>query len=259
MNVPLDIAHDTDSKKSSIFHPSNCIDNNLADSSISEELSPVIQSLAEQFFEAKKRVTSQLETICKEKEKSWLHQTRILRNEITQLTVRLHKEEENKGQLQHRLISQNEKLIRNYRLKILPRIGGKSIMMAWRQYVTSKKRIKRLEHRANKKIRLHVKKKYFLRWTRFNVINLKKRNEMKLETITKEIISRYETELQNIRGNLLEAQEEIAEDHTTRQNLENKMRRTLLQGMTAMNMQTLNIFNEASNIDKSHNSTDGNE
>jgi len=43
---------------------------------------------------------------------------------------------------------------------------------------------------------------------------------------------------------LTKAHQEIARSQVEKQAIEEKMRRTLLQGMTAMNMETLQLFNE---------------
>ena len=46
-----------------------------------------------------------------------------------------------------------------------------------------------------------------------------------------------------------EAHVEIARGHVQRQQLEEKMRRTFLKGMTAMNMEALELFNKAAQND----------
>ena len=73
----------------------------------------------------------------------------------------------------------------------------------------------------------------------------------KLETVTREIITRYESELEKLRKGLKDAHVEIARGHVQRQQLEEKMRRTFLKGMTAMNMEALELFNKAAQHDAS--------
>ena len=73
----------------------------------------------------------------------------------------------------------------------------------------------------------------------------------KLETVTREIITRYENELEKLRTGMKEAHVEIARGHVQRQQLEEKMRRTFLKGMTAMNMEALELFNKAAQNDAS--------
>ena len=45
------------------------------------------------------------------------------------------------------------------------------------------------------------------------------------------------------RSELLAAQDEVARGNILRQQLEERMRRTILQGMTAMNIETMSLFN----------------
>tara|TARA_B110000305_G_scaffold89912_1_gene101401 strand:- start:892 stop:1221 length:330 start_codon:yes stop_codon:yes gene_type:complete len=79
----------------------------------------------------------------------------------------------------------------------------------------------------------------------------------KLETVTREIITRYENELEKLRSGLKDAHVEIARGHVQRQQLEEKMRRTFLKGMTAMNMEALELFNKAAQNDQSFMSASG--
>jgi centrosomal protein POC5 len=76
-------------------------------------------------------------------------------------------------------------------------------------------------------------------------------HDAKLETVTREIITRYEAELEKLRSGIKAAHEEIARGHVQRQQLEEKMRRTFLKGMTAMNMEALELFNKAAQSDAS--------
>ena len=54
-----------------------------------------------------------------------------------------------------------------------------------------------------------------------------------------------------LRVGIRAAHEEIARGHVQRQQLEEKMRRTFLKGMTAMNMEALELFNKAAQSDAS--------
>lgn len=71
-------------------------------------------------------------------------------------------------------------------------------------------------------------------------------NTTKLEIIIKEIIKRYEDKLERMRYKLTQTEEEIAICNQNRRQMEERMRHTLLQGMTAMNMDTIHLFNDVS-------------
>ena len=71
-------------------------------------------------------------------------------------------------------------------------------------------------------------------------------NKTKLEIIIKEIIKRYEDKLERMRYKLTQTEEEIAICNQNRRQMEERMRHTLLQGMTAMNMDTIHLFNDVS-------------
>ena len=91
------------------------------------------------------------------------------------------------------------------------------------------------------------------------------RQKEKMTGITKEIVTRYEIELEKVwsfyqdikyhlslssndklRITLANTQEEIAHEHKKRQYIEEKIRKTFLQGMTTMSLETMQLFNHAS-------------
>ena len=89
--------------------------------------------------------------------------------------------------------------------------------------------------------------KYFTRWTKFflKAVQAKRKeiNESRLHAITTEIISRYETEIDQLRSELHEHTKLLQREKISRQQLEDNMRRTLMQGMTAMNVGALYSLN----------------
>lgn len=66
----------------------------------------------------------------------------------------------------------------------------------------------------------------------------------KLKVILKEVISRYEMELQRLQIELGEARSEIDRGVAERTKLEENTKRLLLRGMMAMNVDALTLFSE---------------
>jgi len=66
----------------------------------------------------------------------------------------------------------------------------------------------------------------------------------KLKVILKEVISRYEMELQRLQIELGEARAEINRGVAERTRLEENAKRLLLRGMMAMNVDALKLFSE---------------
>ncbi|CAM9188086.1 unnamed protein product [Ectocarpus sp. 4 AP-2014] len=74
----------------------------------------------------------------------------------------------------------------------------------------------------------------------------RKEADLKLHAISKEIIGRYETELSSTRAALDDAISQIALEKARQREMEEGMRRTLLRGMSAMNMEAMRLMTEAS-------------
>eukprot|EP00752_Nemacystus_decipiens_P003810 g3506.t1 len=73
----------------------------------------------------------------------------------------------------------------------------------------------------------------------------RKAADQKLHAISKEIIGRYEAELSSTRAALDEAINQIAVEKARQREMEEGMRRTLLRGMSAMNMEAMRLMTEA--------------
>ncbi|CAM9175074.1 unnamed protein product [Ectocarpus fasciculatus] len=73
----------------------------------------------------------------------------------------------------------------------------------------------------------------------------RKEADLKLHAISKEIIGRYETELSSTRAALDDAISQIALEKARQREMEEGMRRTLLRGMSAMNMEAMRLMTEA--------------
>ena len=82
----------------------------------------------------------------------------------------------------------------------------------------------------------------------------KEAHARKIEIFTTEIIKRYEEKLELMRIKLAQSEKEIVICNQNRRKAEERMRQTLLQGMTAMNMDTIHIFNDTSTNDNQINS-----
>ncbi|CAM9811510.1 unnamed protein product [Scytosiphon promiscuus] len=74
----------------------------------------------------------------------------------------------------------------------------------------------------------------------------RKAADLKLHAISKEIVGRYEAELSRTRAALDEAMSQIALEKARQREMEEGMRRTLLRGMSAMNMEAMRLMTEAS-------------
>ena len=134
-----------------------------------------------------------------------------------------------------------------------------NIIKKWHSYAKEKKGEKKTDNIAMLWCKKHKTQKMFQAWVHHTIDSKKERtgemHDAKLETVTREIITRYESELEKLRVNLKEAHQEIARGHVQRNQLEEKMRRTFLKGMTAMNMEALQLFNQAAvNNEKSFSS-----
>lgn len=112
----------------------------------------------------------------------------------------------------------------------------------WIQYSRKIKHNHKLNTISIRHYNQRTVRSYFKGWKYFV---FQQTHEQKIETLVKNVISRYETELKDTRSQLCEAKKEIARCHFQRQNLEEKMRLTLLQGMTNMNTRALELFNES--------------
>eukprot|EP00904_Undaria_pinnatifida_P003039 jgi/Undpi1/12736/HiC_scaffold_6.g02404.m1 len=73
----------------------------------------------------------------------------------------------------------------------------------------------------------------------------KKAADQKLHAITKEIIGRYEAELSSTRAALNDANKQIVLEKARQREMEEGMRRTLLRGMSAMQLEAMNLMTEA--------------
>mmetsp|Transcript_86904 Transcript_86904/g.168329 ORF Transcript_86904/g.168329 Transcript_86904/m.168329 type:complete len:339 (+) Transcript_86904:3-1019(+) len=72
-----------------------------------------------------------------------------------------------------------------------------------------------------------------------------------MKKTAEEIVKRYDNRIQTLESQLAAAQIEVVEGHRRRQHLEDELRRTLLKGINAMNLQALNIFQNAADVDSS--------
>ena len=216
---------------------------------LTEGLAPVIQILKERYTKTRDETALRLKKTCNEQEKERQKDVTKLREEITRLTLRLHAEEERSIRQNVRLASRNEKIAHNHKMKNVPKIHGKHVMAIWRQFAAKKKICDKNLKIFMLKSRTKIKRNCFSQWCRFHLNGIKKKGDAKLNAITREIISRYESELVQLRSELMSAHEEINRGKALRQQLEDRMRRTLLQGMTAMNMETLTLFNEVAKSD----------
>ena len=132
-------------------------------------------------------------------------------------------------------------------------ISVRKIFTVWFKYSMMMKSERQLSHVADRVAKRRLAARVLTAWDRvargYSRNKLERAAERKLETVTKEIINRYETEVQKLRSQIGLLQQEILDGHRRRQILEDELRRTLLKGMAAMNMEALSIFSTAAATD----------
>lgn len=70
-----------------------------------------------------------------------------------------------------------------------------------------------------------------------------------LKKTAEEIVKRYDSRILTLETQLQMAQQEVLEGHRRRQHLEDELRRTLLKGISAMNLEALSIFQTSASTD----------
>lgn len=134
-------------------------------------------------------------------------------------------------------------------------ISVRKIFTVWFKHAMMMKSERQLSHVADTVAKRRLLARMLAAWDRvargFSRNKLERAAERRLESVTKEIISRYESEVQKLRGQLGVLQQEVLDGHRRRQILEDELRRTLLKGMAAMSMDALHIFSSAAASDAS--------
>ena len=198
------------------------------------------------------------EAVCYDKDTMYTTRIAKMQQVIDTLTADLADSRQDVAERQAAKLASGEKAAVRHCKNFLLRGQGPSILNCvrlWRHYTEEKKE----ERKKDKMAAMWCKKGQlvhtFHAWVKATVAATKERldsmHDAKLETVTREIITRYETELEKLRSQLKESHQEIARGHVQRQQLEEKMRRTFLKGMTAMNMEALHLFNQAAKNDAS--------
>ena len=240
------------------------LDAQMLTNHMNEQFAPVVRSLVDNFIDVKLRILKEHAQVCSDKDQMYTTKIRKMQEVIDTL-----REDLATSQLHiHSLQSDKLKVCqvqaeRHAKMAVTRGAFGPSllnIIKKWNAYSKEKKVEKKTDNIAMLWSKKHKTQKMFQAWVHFTLDSKKERtgemHDAKLETVTREIITRYESELAKLRVNLKEAHQEIARGHVQRNQLEEKMRRTFLKGMTAMNMEALQLFNQAAvnNTEKSFSS-----
>jgi len=187
-----------------------------------------------------------------------------LQDNIEELQTNLDSANESLANLLEKELKNSENAAIRHVKSIMMRGKGPSVincLKSWRNYTIEGKAARKIEKIALKWSRKNNLTKSMRMWQHFCIESRREKDDgmhnAKLETVTREIITRYENELEKLRSGLKDAHVEIARGHVQRQQLEEKMRRTFLKGMTAMNMEALELFNKAAQNDQSFMSASG--
>ena len=154
------------------------------------------------------------------------------------------------------------------------------IILYWRAYAHKKQERTKLYHVARAIYARALKTRVMNAWvsehTGVSRDKMMKGSQEMLKKTAEEIVKRYEGRIATVRhvivgcpfhcrcnyhhatpyvdpfqleAQLGSAQQEVLDGHRRRQHLEDELRRTLLKGINAMNLEALNIFNSAASTD----------
>ncbi|CAN0283317.1 unnamed protein product [Ascophyllum nodosum] len=121
-------------------------------------------------------------------------------------------------------------------------------LSAWRANATRCRKERARNVAAGEHARLKLTTRTFRAWKletrRAGNLRSKKAADLKLHAVSKEIVERYEAELSATRAALDEANNQIALEKARQREMEEGMRRTLARGMSAMNMEAMQLLTE---------------
>lgn len=127
------------------------------------------------------------------------------------------------------------------------------IFLHWRAYAQGKAGETKLIHVAcgiyGRKLKGRVMNAWASYFTGTSRDKERQGSQALMKKTAEEIVSRYDNRLHTLEAQLAAAQLEVVEGHRRRQHLEDELRRTLLKGINAMNLQALNIFQSAADVD----------
>ncbi|GMI36099.1 hypothetical protein TeGR_g10548 [Tetraparma gracilis] len=214
--------------------------------------------MVDRFVEIKLRILKEHDTVLTDKTTMFTTKVNKLQQTIKELEEELAETQATvQAMAEEKMATCENRAIQHFK-QIMVRGAGPSLLTCtklWRQYTAEKKVERKMERIAGKWSTKNLVQTAMKQWAR-NVADAKREREdemsnAKLETVTREIITRYEAELTKHRDGLKEAHQEIARGHVQRQQLEEKMRRTFLKGLTAMNLESIELFSQAANKDAS--------
>ena len=218
----------------------------------------VVRTMVDRFMEVKLRILKEHEGVCADKDLMYTTKIRKLQDTIESLTTSLDNANERNAKLElDQTMNTENSAIRHIRHVMMRGRGPSALncLKSWKKYCTDQRNNRKMEKIAMKWSRKNGLVKAMQIWAHNTAESRKEKDDAmhnaKLETVTREIITRYENELEKLRTGIKEAHIEIARGHVQRQQLEEKMRRTFLKGMTAMNMEALELFNKAAQNDAS--------
>lgn len=128
-------------------------------------------------------------------------------------------------------------------------LSKRTIFSAWFRWACAERAERVLTRVASQHHAKSVKARVVSAWARLihgsKAVQAQRRADERLKLVSAEIVDRYEAELQRQRARVVELETQVVEGRRRRSLLEDELRRTLLKGMVAMNMEALSVFSSA--------------
>lgn len=128
-------------------------------------------------------------------------------------------------------------------------LSKKTVFFAWVRWACAERAERVLTRVAAQHHAKAVKARVVSAWSRIvhgsRASQAQRRADERLKLVSAEIVDRYEAELQRQRTRVNDLEAQVVEGRRRRSLLEDELRRTLLKGMVAMNMEALNVFSSA--------------
>mmetsp|Transcript_19054 Transcript_19054/g.24695 ORF Transcript_19054/g.24695 Transcript_19054/m.24695 type:complete len:372 (+) Transcript_19054:32-1147(+) len=125
-------------------------------------------------------------------------------------------------------------------------LNKKTVFYAWFKEAFTAKAERLLCRVADKRYFRSILSRVMSAWIRFifgsKDDRVHRRAEARLKSVSSQIITRYEAELEKLRSIISTLKAQVQDGHRRRCLLEDELRRTLLKGMVSMNMEALSIF-----------------
>ncbi|GMH86027.1 hypothetical protein TL16_g10411 [Triparma laevis f. inornata] len=176
---------------------------------LNDAFGPVMNSMVSKFVDIKLRLMKEHETVCNDKDTMYTTKIKKMQAIIDGLSDDLEKERALTAKLQEEKISSQLHAASAHCKRMMMRGGGISLascVKLWGKYAKEKKAERKMDGMAQKWATKLAKTKSFRLWSSAaNELRKERESAMhdaKLETVTREIITRYENELEKLRTGL---------------------------------------------------------